>query len=66
MNSVLAVNCDEWREISESNPEEMEVIIEMMIFPMRHRFTMKMVKSELILNGFSGISIRTLHTENPI
>ena len=31
MNSVLAVNCDEWREISESTPEEMEVIIEMMI-----------------------------------
>ena len=31
MNDMLAVNCDEWREIAESNPEEMEVIIEMMI-----------------------------------
>ena len=31
MNDMLAVNCDEWREIAESYPEEMEVIIEMMI-----------------------------------
>lgn len=31
MNNMLAVNCEEWREIAESYPEEMEVIIEMMI-----------------------------------
>ena len=31
MNNMLAVNCDEWREIAEPYPEEMEVIIEMMI-----------------------------------
>jgi hypothetical protein len=31
MNNMLEVNCEEWREIAESYPEEMEVIIEMMI-----------------------------------
>lgn len=31
MSEMLAVNCEEWRAIAESNPEEMEVIIEMMI-----------------------------------
>ena len=31
MNNMLADNCEEWREIAELYPEEMEVIIEMMI-----------------------------------
>ena len=31
MNNLLEVNCEEWREIAELYPEEMEVIIEMMI-----------------------------------
>jgi hypothetical protein len=31
MKDMLTVNCEEWREIAESYPEEMEVIIEMMI-----------------------------------
>ena len=31
MSNILAVNCDEWREIADANPDEMEVIIEMMI-----------------------------------
>ena len=31
MKDMLTVNCEEWREIAESYPEEMEVIIEMMM-----------------------------------
>jgi hypothetical protein len=31
MNNMLVVNCEEWRVIAETYPEEMEVIIEMMI-----------------------------------
>jgi hypothetical protein len=31
MNEVLQVSCAELRELAESNPDEIEVIIEMMI-----------------------------------
>lgn len=31
MNNMLTLNCEDWREISEENLAEAEVIVEMMI-----------------------------------
>ena len=31
MNDMLQISCTELRELAESNPDEMEVIVEMMI-----------------------------------
>ena len=31
MSNVLELNCADWREVAEQHPEEMAVVVEMMI-----------------------------------